>query len=653
MFDGYTPATYPPTGTPSQFWASGRKPYIFKAKVTLNSVVDTINFVGLHAKSGSDVTSYTRRKYDVKAMYDTLQAQYPNTKVLIGGDINDDVDVSIYPNNISSYSPFLYTNPDETNVNGARPNPDFDPVTKALSDIRCASTASYPDIIDHFILSNEMKTGVAKFNYKNGSASNMHPYSLITNYSTTTSDHFPVLIRLSSQPCPEKPVITASSLNICGSGSVTLSVSGCNGSLNWTGGLSGSSITVSPTINTNYRVACTSVDCTSDSSDVSTVTVNPIPTKPSITPASIAICSGSSTTLTASACDGGTLNWTGGLAGTAITVSPMATKAYKVACTINGCTSDSSDVSTVTVNPIPTKPSIIPNSTLICGGGSITLFANGCSNGTLNWTGGLAGSSITVSPTSTKEYKAACTINGCTSDSSNVSTVTVRPKPTKPVISPSSPSICIGNSITLTSTACEGGILNWTDNLYGTSITVSPTVTKAYKVACMIMGCVSDSSDAVTVIVKPIPAPPTLSANPTSITFGQSSTLTANGCTGTVTWSLGGATANPLIVTPNSTTTYTAICTLNGCISAVSTGITVTVASAEPCQSQLTLMSTADDYSTGVQLKQASTTNGKITATNKITGNAVTTYQAKVVELNAGFKADAGTVFKAEIGGCN
>lgn len=424
MFDGFTPDTYP-TATPSQFWASGRKPYIFKAKVTLNSVVDTINFVGLHAKSGSDVTSYNRRKFDVRAMYDTLQAQYPNAKILIGGDINDDVDVSIYPNNISSYSPFLYTNPDETSITGARPNADFDPVTKALSDIRCSSTASYPDIIDHFILSNELKSGAAKFNYKTGSASNMHPYSLVSNYATTTSDHFPVLIRLRSQPCPTKPVITATSLNICGSGSVTLNVTGCNGTLNWTGGLTGSSITVSPTANKDYRVACTVVDCTSDSSDVASV------------------------------------------------------------------------------------------------------------------------------------------------------------------------------------------------------------------------------------IVKPIPAAPTLTATPTSVVLGQTSSLSATGCAGTVTWSLGSSTANPLVVTPNSTTTYTATCTVDGCVSPISTGVTVTVNSADPCQSQLTLASTADDYSSGVQLKQASSANGKITATNKITGTAISTYQAKVVELNTGFKADSGTVFKAEIGGCN
>jgi hypothetical protein len=71
------------------------------------------------------------------------------------------------------------------------------------------------------------------------------------------------------------------------------------------------------------------------------------------------------------------------------------------------------------------------------------------------------------------------------------------------------------------------------------------------------------------------------------------------------------------------------------------------------CPSQVTLVSTADDYASGTQLKIASAVNGNITATNKITGSAQVTYQAKVIELKAGFQATGGTVFLAQIGGCN
>ena len=73
-----------------------------------------------------------------------------------------------------------------------------------------------------------------------------------------------------------------------------------------------------------------------------------------------------------------------------------------------------------------------------------------------------------------------------------------------------------------------------------------------------------------------------------------------------------------------------------------------------PCATIVTLQSTADDYSSGTVAKEANSTTGTIAATNKITGTAKVTYRAgKSVTLNPGFKADNGTVFKTEFGGCN
>jgi hypothetical protein len=65
------------------------------------------------------------------------------------------------------------------------------------------------------------------------------------------------------------------------------------------------------------------------------------------------------------------------------------------------------------------------------------------------------------------------------------------------------------------------------------------------------------------------------------------------------------------------------------------------------------LVSPADDYATGTVLKTASSTNGKISANNKITGMANVSFQAKSIELINGFKADNGTIFSAAVGGCN
>jgi Metallo-peptidase family M12B Reprolysin-like len=73
-----------------------------------------------------------------------------------------------------------------------------------------------------------------------------------------------------------------------------------------------------------------------------------------------------------------------------------------------------------------------------------------------------------------------------------------------------------------------------------------------------------------------------------------------------------------------------------------------------PCPVLLELVSTSDNISAGTTVKQASSASGTISANNAITGaNTNVTYQAKSIQLNAGFKAESGTVFKAEIGGCN
>ncbi|WP_307141396.1 immunoglobulin domain-containing protein [Siphonobacter sp. SORGH_AS_1065] len=72
------------------------------------------------------------------------------------------------------------------------------------------------------------------------------------------------------------------------------------------------------------------------------------------------------------------------------------------------------------------------------------------------------------------------------------------------------------------------------------------------------------------------PAAPNVSASATSINSGQSSTLTASNCSGTVTWS-SGQSGSSIQVSPTATTTYTATCTVGSCSSPASSGVTVTV----------------------------------------------------------------------------
>lgn len=72
------------------------------------------------------------------------------------------------------------------------------------------------------------------------------------------------------------------------------------------------------------------------------------------------------------------------------------------------------------------------------------------------------------------------------------------------------------------------------------------------------------------------PSPPSVSANPSTINAGASSTLSASNCNGTITWTNGLGNNSSVNVAPASTTTYYATCTVSGCTSNQA-AVTVTV----------------------------------------------------------------------------
>lgn len=191
------------------YFASGRFPYMMTADVTLNGITKTIRFVLLHAKANTSPTaiSYARRKSGSDTLHFTLNNLYPTDNIVLLGDINDDLDQTITDGitpPTTSYSAF--TN-DNTNF--------FAP-TLALSLAGEQSTVSYSDMIDHVIVSNEMQPY-----YMNSTANVLTDVtSLVSNYASTTSDHYPVFTRYSFQAQSPLPV-TLLNFNAVKQGSIT------------------------------------------------------------------------------------------------------------------------------------------------------------------------------------------------------------------------------------------------------------------------------------------------------------------------------------------------------------------------------------------------------------------------------------------------
>lgn len=155
---------------------AGRPPVEYKVQYNGQDLV----IIVLHAKSGSDIDSYTRRQNGATALKNYLDTNYPTQRVWLIGDLNDDLDTSITPQKPSSYANFVN--------DPAR----YIAPTKELSDAGISSTASYPDIIDHQINTNE-----AYATYVARSAKVYRVDQYVTGYATNTSDHFPVLARYS------------------------------------------------------------------------------------------------------------------------------------------------------------------------------------------------------------------------------------------------------------------------------------------------------------------------------------------------------------------------------------------------------------------------------------------------------------------------
>ncbi|PRY23489.1 hypothetical protein CLV58_14110 [Spirosoma oryzae] len=305
------------------------------------------------------------------------------------------------------------------------------------------------------------------------------------------------------------------------------------------------------------------------------ITVNGTTTPPSIAFASGStseqICVGSSATLNATGCTG-IVTWSTGATGNSLTITPgVGLTTYTATCTENGCSSGASNQAIVSANATPAAPALTASPNPICAGSISTLNATGC-NGTVTWSTGATGASISVSPNQTTTYTATCTENGCTSPQGSVG-VTVNPIPAAPALTASPSAICVGSASTLNATGCTDTV-TWSTGATGASISVSPNQTTTYTATCTENGCTS-AAGSVGVTVNPGPSAPALTASPSAICVGSASTLTATGCTGTVTWSTG-TTGASISVSPNQTTTYTATCTENGCTSPQgSVGVTV------------------------------------------------------------------------------
>jgi HYR domain/Secretion system C-terminal sorting domain len=200
-----------------------------------------------------------------------------------------------------------------------------------------------------------------------------------------------VAVTATVNPLPPTPTITAGGpTTFCAGGSVTLTSSSATGNL-WSTGETTQSIVV--TTAGTYTVTVTSAGCTSAPSAGTTITVNPLPATPTITPGGpTTFCTGGSVTLTSSSATGNL--WSTGETTQSIVVTTGGT--YTVTVTSGGCTSAPSAGTTVTVDPLPTTSNAGPDGTACVSPGSFTMAANVPAVGTGVWSQAPGGPSTAI-----------------------------------------------------------------------------------------------------------------------------------------------------------------------------------------------------------------------------------------------------------------
>jgi len=180
---------------------AGRPPLEVKLTATINGSTVSLVLIVLHAKATADSASYTRRKLGAEALKAYLDSTYPTERVIVAGDFNDDLDVSINGGGLASPYKGLV---DDT--------ADYLFPTKAFTDAGLGTTASSSTAIDHQMITSELVPS-----YVAGSAEVYKVSAYISSYSSTTSDHYPTLTRYSLATAAPKLIVNEICANEPGS----------------------------------------------------------------------------------------------------------------------------------------------------------------------------------------------------------------------------------------------------------------------------------------------------------------------------------------------------------------------------------------------------------------------------------------------------
>gem|GEM_PF-1958752 len=212
-------------------------------------------------------------------------------------------------------------------------------------------------------------------------------------------------------------------------------------SFSWTGPAAFNSLAQNPSIayatpavSGNYKVTATIGNCSAQPASLA-VLVKPKPLMPQAS-ANTPVCEGFPLQLTVAVVPGANYSWTGPAGFTAASpitgiahALPVASGAYQVIATVNGCHSETA-ITQVLVNPTPATPFIKEqnNKTKICAGEKVVYTALSPDATDYSWSTGGDGNTLTTGKGGSYQAR-AISAAGCISPASNTLSLIVHPLP--------------------------------------------------------------------------------------------------------------------------------------------------------------------------------------------------------------------------------
>lgn len=396
----------------------------------------------------------------------------------------------------------------------------------------------------------------------------------VTNASGCTSVTTTAVV--SNTTAPTLTVLPTSGTLTCANPSLTLTASGNGTGYNWTGGSTGTSLTVNA--GGIYSVTATAANGCSSTSSVTVSQDTNLPVA-GLAVSGTLTCTNPSATLTASGGDSYVFSGPSGAvsgSGNSRTINESGTYSVTVINTITGCTNTTTaTVSSDTAAPGSASLTTSNSGTLTCAAPLVTLTASATGTGLTYVFTGPSGSLASSNSSNVRSVSASGTYNvtitsgnGCTASA----TTTVESNTTAPTltVSPTSGTLtCTNPSLTLTATGDATSYV-WTGGV--TSNTLAVTTGGSYSItATAANGCTSTSSITVSQDTNlPVAG---LAVSGTLTCVNLSATLTASGGDSYVFSGPSGAVSgsgNSRTVNESGTYSVTVTNTITGC-SSVST----------------------------------------------------------------------------------